>query len=414
MHRGFAAAIVVAQVLAQIGAFTLPALLPGHIDRWHLSGTEAGWMVGVFFAGYVVSVPVLVALTDQVPARRIYVIGTVCTTISHLGFAFVADGFWTGFALRAIGGIGWAGCYMPGLKVLADRLEGAAQARAMGWHAAGVGVSGALSFIVAGTIDALAGPRAAFLFSGLAAATACAIGFVVMPRSMLPRRTTAPTRLLDFRPVLRNRAAMAWIVGYTVHTWEMAVVRAWGVTFLTIAAALHGAPSWMPAPSVMMTLAGLLGIAVSLTGNELSVRLGRGRVVSLAMASGALLALITGATVGVSTSLAAAAMLAWFAAIFLDSSALTAGTVQAAEPERRGATMGLHSMCGYAGGFVGPLAAGWALDFAGRDTVLGWGLAFGHVAPFLLVGLWMLRRLGDGSPGGGPQQHQRREGHQEA
>ncbi len=39
--RSFVAAIVVAQVLTQIGAFTLPALLPGYIERWHLSKTEA-------------------------------------------------------------------------------------------------------------------------------------------------------------------------------------------------------------------------------------------------------------------------------------------------------------------------------------------------------------------------------------
>jgi hypothetical protein len=27
---------------------------------------------------------------------------------------------------------------------------------------------------------------------------------------------------------LRNRAAVGWIVGYTVHTWELAALRAWG------------------------------------------------------------------------------------------------------------------------------------------------------------------------------------------
>ena len=41
--------------------------------------------------------------------------------------------------------------------------------------------------------------------------------------------------------------------------------------------------------------------------------------------------------------------------------ALTAGTVQAADPKLRGATMGLHSMCGYAGGFIGPLGVGTVL-----------------------------------------------------
>jgi MFS family permease len=389
---GLAAAVVAAQVLAQIGAFALPALLPGFIDRWGLSASEAGWMVGVFFAGYVVAVPVLVALTDRVAARRIYLVGAGCTALSHLGFVLVADGFWSGMALRALAGVGWAGCYMPGLKVLADGLRGDAQARAVGWHAAGVGISGAASFLMAGGLDALAGPTAPFLFAAVAATGALAIGAVAMPRTAPAGGVRAG--LLDFRPVLRNRAAMAWIVGYTVHTWEMAVVRAWGVTFLATAIALHGAPAWLPGPAVSIALAGLLGIAVSLAGNEMAVRLGRRRIVSLAMASGGVLALGAGATVGVSAGLALVAVLVWYAAIFLDSSALTAGTVQAAEPARRGATMGLHSMCGYAGGFVGPLAAGVALDMFGRETVWGWALAFGHVAPFLFVALWVVRRLG--------------------
>jgi MFS family permease len=129
------------------------------------------------------------------------------------------------------------------------------------------------------------------------------------------------------------------------------------------------------------------------------VRLGRGRVVSLAMAAGGALALGVGAALAGGPVWAAAAVLLWYAAIFLDSSALTAGTVQAAEPARRGATMGLHSMCGYAGGFIGPLAAGAALDLFGHDTLQGWALAFGHVAPFLFAGLWLLRRLGGARPG---------------
>ncbi|WP_239508543.1 MFS transporter, partial [Serratia marcescens] len=73
-------------------------------------------MVGAYFAAYVVAVPVLVALTDRVPARRVYLFGTALTAIAHIGFALVADGFWSGLALRAVAGVGWAGCYMPGLK----------------------------------------------------------------------------------------------------------------------------------------------------------------------------------------------------------------------------------------------------------------------------------------------------------
>ena len=120
------------------------------MDRWHLSAMDAGWLVGIFFAAYVVAVPLLLSLTDRVPVKRIYLLGTGLTTLSHLGFALFADGFWIGLFLRAVAGIGWAGTYMTGLKALADNLEGAAQSRAVSWHAAGVGISGAGSFAIAG------------------------------------------------------------------------------------------------------------------------------------------------------------------------------------------------------------------------------------------------------------------------
>src|SRR4051812_13027372 len=107
--RRFIWSMVAAQVMVQIGAFTLPALLPDYIDRWHLTKTEAGWLIGVFFAAYVVAVPALVSLTDRIPTRRVYAVGAGLTALSHLGFAFVADGFWSALILRAVAGMGWAG-----------------------------------------------------------------------------------------------------------------------------------------------------------------------------------------------------------------------------------------------------------------------------------------------------------------
>ena len=393
--RRFVWSIVAAQLLVQIGAFTLPALLPAYIDRWHLTKTEAGSLVGIFFAAYVVAVPILVALTDRVPTRNVYVVGAGLTALSHLGFAFVADGYWWGLILRAAAGIGWAGAYMPGLKAIADTLEGNAQSRAVSAHAAGVGVAGAASYAVAGLIAEMFGPQAAFLFGGIAALIAIFIALLAMPgKAPAHSKAAGPRALLDFRPVFRNRAAMAWIAGYTFHAWEMAGLRAWGVTFLTLTIAQAGAPPWFPSPTMLFTIAGFAGIAVSILGNKLSQRLGRIRIVTLAMTISAALAFCTGWTVGWSSIAAAALVIVWLAFIFLDSSALTAGTVQAADPALRGATMGLHSMCGYAGAFLGPLGVGYALDLAGTNLILGWGLGFGQLAVVSIVGLVVVRRLG--------------------
>ena len=386
---GYAGAIVAAQMMAQIGGFALPALLPTYMTRWNLTAAEAGWLVGVFFAAYVAMVPILLSLTDRVPARRIYLLGTGLTTLAHLGFALLADGFWSAMLFRILAGAGWAGTYMTGLRIIADPLDGTAQSRAVSWHAAGVGVSNAASFAVAGVLAALAGADAAFLMGAAASGAAFFIALVIVREA--PRKEKPSRRLLDYRPVFRNRAALAWIAGYTVHTWEMAVVRGWAVTFFAVVIAWHGSPAWLPDPTVLFTLAGLAGVLVSISGNESAQRWGRSRVVLVAMSTAAALSLVAGWTAAVSTSLAVIVIVLWNAAIYLDSSALTAGTLSAAEKDHRGATMGLHSMCGYAGGFVGPPLAGLLLDLVGRDTVAGWGLAFGHLALITLSGLAVVR-----------------------
>ena len=88
-------------------------------------------------------------------------------------------------------------------------------------------------------------------------------------------------------------------------------------------------------------------------------------------------------------------MTRWFLAmlVLITMTAPVVGDRSAADPALRGATMGLHSMAGYAGGFLGPLGVGLALDLAGGDGTLGWGLAFGHLAVVTLTGLLLLRRL---------------------
>src|ERR1041384_925093 len=90
--RSYIGAIVAAQMLAQIGAFALPALLPAYMLRWHLSATDAGWLVGVFFAAYVAAVPLLLAMTDRLAVRRVYLLGTGFAPLSHLRFALPPPG----------------------------------------------------------------------------------------------------------------------------------------------------------------------------------------------------------------------------------------------------------------------------------------------------------------------------------
>ncbi len=113
-----------AEVFGMLGITTFSALLPTMQAEWTLSYADAGWITGIYFAGYALSVPVLVSLTDRVDPLRIYLCSTALGALSLLGFALIADGFWSALIFRTLSGIALAGTYMPGLKALTDRIEG--------------------------------------------------------------------------------------------------------------------------------------------------------------------------------------------------------------------------------------------------------------------------------------------------
>ena len=79
--------------------------------------------------------------------------------------------------------------------------------------------------------------------------------------------------------------------------------------------------------------------------------------------------------------------------IWLDSSSLTAGSVGTSDPARRGQTLAVHSMMGYAGGFIGPIIIGWTLDLAGGMSGKSWGFAFMMVAALNALALIIFWRL---------------------
>jgi len=385
--------VCAAQVCAQIGAYTWPALLPGFIAEWHLTNGEAGWITGVFYAAYVLAVPILVTLTDRVDARTVYLSGVALTVASHLGFAVFADGFWSAVAARALAGVGWAGTYMTGLKLLADRVDPVLMSRAVAGHAASIGIAGALSFVFAGMLSQWSDWRGAFVGAGLTALVAWLIVFWWAPAQERRADARSAGALFDFRPVLRNRSAMAYALGYCAHTWEMNSLRGWAVAFLAYVATTTGEKSPWLAPTIVAMTMGLVGTWASVAGNEVSIRLGRQRLVRLAMTSCAVCAAGIGFLGPRSYLLAAVLVLIYGLLIWLDSSSLTAGAAGSADPQRRGATLAMHSMAGYAGGFVGPIAIGWILDLSGGMSVRGWGFAFLHVTVVTLIGQVAFRLL---------------------
>ena len=217
-----------------LGAATFPALLPTFIAEWGLTKTNAGWLNGIYYIGYLGSVPVLLSLTDRVSARKIYYLCMALTLVANAGFAFLVEGFWTAFVFRIIAGIALAGTYMPGLKLMSDHLRGMAgdkdQSRAVAIYTSSFGIGTAISFYLSGVVATALDWHWAFGLATVGPVAAMVLAAVMLPRED-PALTKAPdTHLLDFRPVLRCRAAMGYVLAYTAHNFELFAFRSWIVT----------------------------------------------------------------------------------------------------------------------------------------------------------------------------------------
>lgn len=283
-------AMCIAEVLTMAGVFAFPALLPTFVGEWGLSKTQAGWIAGVYFGAYAVTAPPVLALTDRLDARCVYFGGALLAAAAAAGFALLANGFWSALLFRALGGAALAATYLPGLRVLMDRHRGPRPSRALSFYTASFSLGTALSFLLAGEIAALFGWRAAFAATAGAALCAATVPLRLSPAIPEPRETDV--HLLDFRPVLANHRALAYVLGYGVHCWELFATRSWLVAFLAFSLTLEPAPvvpAWL-SPTAIATASGLVAMAASIGGNELCLRFGRRRVITLVMLASALCA----------------------------------------------------------------------------------------------------------------------------
>ncbi|MCM5570128.1 MFS transporter [Burkholderiaceae bacterium FT117] len=384
--------LVASMCAGQLGSLlphmAFSALIPRFAELWGLSATESGAIAGAYFMGYAVMVPLSTTLTDRVDARRILVSGTLLSTVATLAFAMFAQGFWSAAFLWAIAGAGFAGAYMPGLRALTDRLPPGDASRSITLYTSSYSVGVGLSFLGAQLVERQFGWQAAFVAVGCGPLVMTAVALSLPAHRPTPR---AGARLLDFRPVLANRPALGFVLGYGAHCFELAAIRAWIVSFWLFTAAREGAPAWIDAVVVSVAVT-LIAMPASILGNEMALRIGRRRLIAAVMAASAAFAVGLGLASAGPWLLVLALLLLHGCAVPADSGALTAGMVGAADPDYRGATMALHSTVGFAASFVGPLAVGLALDaFGGPASATGWQAAYFVLALAAAAGLPAIR-----------------------
>jgi MFS family permease len=367
-----------------LGFSTYAALLPELRDEWRLSNSQAGVVSGMFFAGYIGTVSLWTALTDRVDGRKVYLAGSVAAAAGSAGFATLAGGFASALACHMLLGAGIAATYMPGLRLLSDRVCGPSQSRYVAFYTSFFGIGTALSLAMAGFVAPAYGWRTAFLLSALGPLAA---GVMVLA-FLHPLRTHASGRfslqalfpVRSWARVIADRASAGYTAGYAAHCLELFGSRAWMVAFIGFSASLNPEHPFPWPAAAIAAVVNLLAVPASIVGNEVALHIGRRRWILLVMGASGASGLLLAWAAPWHWALVLALLVAYSMLVMAESGTLTAGLVAAAPAQLRGSAMGLYSLAGFGGGLLGPIVFGAALDLAGGAASRGaWVAAYAAI-----------------------------------
>jgi len=380
-----------------LGFSTYAALLPELRDLWRLSNAQAGIIGGMFFAGYVGTVSLWTALTDRVDARKVYFAGSLLAAAGSAGFALLADGFAGAVLFQVVLGIGIAASYMPGLRLLSDRVSGPLQSRSIAFYTSFFGIGTALSLALAGFVAPAWGWRMAF---GLSAFGPLIAGLLVLGMiQSLPGQKSHPAFSLStlfpiaaWRKVLADRASAGYTLGYAAHCLELFGSRAWMVAFLAYSSSLHLDATFPWPAAALAACVNLVAVPASILGNEAALRIGRRRWIVAVMAASGSSGILLAFGAPWHWAVVLGLLVVYSMLVMAESGTLTAGLVAAAPAELRGAAMGLYSLVGFGGGMLGPVVFGAALDAAGgAQSAWAWAAAYAAIGAGCLLALPVAR-----------------------
>ena len=381
------ALLALAELLGMSPWFTGSAVAPDLVARWSLSDAQVGGLSTAVQLGFVAgtALAALLNLADVIPARRYFTWAAVAAAGANAALAWAPD-YASALATRACTGLCLAGVYPPAMKMAATWF------RARRGLAVGT-VVGALTVGKAAPYLWRMVPEAGVETVVFASSAAAAVAALMIALLWQDGPFAFPSRRFSWGLVGEVLRTPRWRLatgGYLGHMAELYAYWTWIPAFVAASAvAWAGEPVAAQTPWVGALSFGTIAIGGvgCVWGGLVSDRIGRERLVIIAMAVSGLCALAIGLAFGRTPWLLAPLALAWGFFVIADSAQFSVMVIESVPPHAVGTALTLQVCLGFllttlTIQMIPPLVA-----FA------GWRAAFALLAVGPALGILSIRRL---------------------
>lgn len=382
------ALLAVAELLGMALWFTGSAVGPTLAQSWSLTASEVGWLTTAVQLGFVcgTAMSALLNLADVVPSRRLFALAAVAGALANAPLAFTSS-YSVALVSRFLAGVCLAGVYPPAMKMAST------------WFRARRGV--AVGTIVGALTVGKASPYLAQAIPGLdvaaitlGASLSAVLAAVIVWLGYRDGPYEFPSRAFSWarvRDVVRERRWRLATGGYLGHMAELYSFWTWIPSFLVASDAARAARAAGPANARIATLIGFGVIAVGgigcVWGGLVADKIGRARLVTLAMAISGSCALAIGFAWAQSWWLLAPLALVWGFFVIADSAQFSVLVTESVPAHTVGTALTLQVSIGFllttiTIQLIPPLVS-W----------LGWQWVFPILSIGPLLGILSIRRL---------------------
>jgi MFS family permease len=375
-----------AELLGMSLWFAASAVAPQLTALWNLDSAQAAWLTTVVQLGFVTGTAVTAALNlaDILPSRVLFAVAALAGAIANAGILF-AGGFHSALVLRFLTGVFLAGVYPPAMKMIATWFK-AQRGLAIGTVVGALTIGKATPYLVHAIPGVGVRPVVLTASVGaLIAALLVAIGYREGPHPFAAR----PFSWSLVSEVVRVREWRLATSGYLGHMFELYAFWTWIPAFLGASAAATVAAGSPGNEMVSLIAFGTIAIggAGCVWGGLIADRIGRERLVTIALAASGTCCLLAGFFFGASMWLLALLALVWGFFVVADSAQFSALVTESVPAHAVGTALTIQTSIG----FLLTMLPMQIVPALARESGWRWSFAMLSIGP--AAGIWAVSRL---------------------